>query len=559
MGFYFANPLGVLALAGIAGILLLHLLRRRSRQIAVSTLFLVERALPASEGGKRMQTFRNSLPFWVQILAVMALAWLLAQPRWIDAQSAQTVVAIFDSSASMNAFRKEALQAATSELRRLESAAARTQWILLRSDGSRIAAGSELSDVLAQADRDWQPVLGTHDVTEAHRLARTLAGAGGSVVYFTDHRPAPEEVSGASWVAVGEPLENAGFLGAGIEEGRWSALLKNFGKTARDVRWRIAGEAEWRSQHLGPEEATELSGELPAGTNRLALEIEGDRFAFDDRLSIIRSQSKVLAIRVVDNEGFRTAFERIVRIAEPFELAAGEAQDASLEIFNPLNPRVFTGAAMVFAEDSGRPGKLLSGLIVSENHPLMENLNWHGLIARDTFGVTYREGDTPLLWQGGRPLIFLRVRDGFPQLIFNFDIRQSNAERLPAFGLLVYRFLAARRAEKVAFEAANVQTRQKISVAGVGPVAAPDMPGFFSINAPDGRLVFDGAAQFADSRESDFGSAASGRSEESSVESIRERHAAGESLEPIWLLLVAALMMWNWYLTGSPVRTPRAA
>ena len=98
MGFYFANPLGILALTGVAGILLLHLLRRRSRQIAVSTLFLVQRILPSSEGGKRIRRFRNSLPFWVQILAVIALAWLLAQPRWIDAHSAQTVVALFDSS-----------------------------------------------------------------------------------------------------------------------------------------------------------------------------------------------------------------------------------------------------------------------------------------------------------------------------------------------------------------------------------------------------------------------------------------------------------------------------
>src|ERR1700704_2055067 len=196
MGFYFANPLGILALTGVAGILLLHLLRRRSRQIAVSTLFLVQRVLPSSEGGKRIRRFRNSLPFWVQILAVIALAWLLAQPRWIDAHSAQTVVALFDSSASMDAFRKEALQAAAVELRRMESVAARTQWIFLRSDGSRIAAGAELSDVLAEADRVWRPTLGTHDVTEAHRLARVLAGAGGSVVYFTDHRLAPEEASG---------------------------------------------------------------------------------------------------------------------------------------------------------------------------------------------------------------------------------------------------------------------------------------------------------------------------------------------------------------------------
>jgi len=559
MGFYFANPLGILALSGIVGIVLLHLLRRRSRQMVVSTLFLVQRALPSSEGGKRIRRFRNSLPLWVQILVVVALAWLLAQPRWIDTESAQTVVAIFDCSASMSAFRKEALQAAAGEFRRMEFAAAHTQWILLRSDGSRIAAGSELSDILTQADRAWRPVLGTHDVTEASRLARALAGAGGSVVYFTDHKPAPEEASGVSWVAVGEPIDNAGFLGAGIEAERWNALLKNFSKKARDVRWRIVGEAEWRTQHLDPGVMAGISGELPVGINRLTLELESDQFGFDDRLPMVRPQSKTLAVRVVENEGFRTLFEQMLRIAEPVRIATSETQDISLEVFNPLTPRAFSGASVVFAEDSGRPGKLLSGLIVSENHPLMENLNWQGLIARDTFGITYHDGDTALLWQGGRALIFMRTRDNLPQLIFNFDIRQSNAARLPAFGLLMYRFFGMRRAEKLALEAANVETRQKISVAGVGSVAAPDVPGFFSINGPDGSVLFDGAAQFSDSRESDFSLATSGRSEDRSVELTRQSNAAGESLEPVWLLLVAALMLWNWYLTGSPAPTPRAA
>lgn len=559
MGFYFANPLGALALLGIAGVVLLHFLRRRSRQVTVSTLFLVQRALPSSEGGKRIRRFRNTLPFWVQVLTVIALAWLLAQPRWIDARSAQTVVAILDCSASMNAFRNETLQAAASELGRMESAAAHTHWIILRSDGSRLAAGSELSDVLIQSERAWRPVLGIHDPAEANRLARVLAGPGGSVIYFTDHKPSAAETSDALWVAVGEPIENAGFLGVGIAEGRWTALMKNFGRSARNVRWRIAGEAEWRDQQLGPGEAIELSGEVPAGSNRLTLELEGDRFALDDRVPIVRPQRKTLVIRVEDSEGFRSVFEQILRIAEPAEMTADGTPDISIEVSNPLIPRAFSGSAMVFAEDSGKPGRLLSGLIVSENHPLMKNLNWQGLIARDTFGIAYREGDTPLLWQGGRPLIFLRVQDNLPQLIFNFDIRHSNASRLPAYGLLIHRFLSNRRAEKAAYEAANVETRQKISVAGIGPIAAPDVPGFFSLKGSEGRILFDGAAQFTDSRESDFSAASSGRSEADTVELVRQRHAAGESIEPIWLLLVAALMLWNWYLTGGPARTPLTA
>ena len=292
MGFYFANPWGLLALGGIAVVVLLHFLRRKSRQVTVSTLFLVQRLMPSSEGGKRIRKFRNTLPFWVQLLTVLALALLLAQPRWIDARSSQTVVAIFDGSASMSAFRKEALAAAAVELKRREPNAAKTQWIVLRSDGIRLAAGSRLSDVLAQTERAWQPALGVHDLAEAKRLARALAGPNGSVVYFTDHPPAEEEAAGVFWVAFGEPIENAGFLAAGINNDRWTALLKNFGRSTREVRWRISGEADWRIQRLEPGQVVELSGEFPTGTDRMMLELEGDRFGFDDRVPLIKPQVK---------------------------------------------------------------------------------------------------------------------------------------------------------------------------------------------------------------------------------------------------------------------------
>jgi hypothetical protein len=458
----------------------------------------------------------------------------------------------------MSAFRQQTLEAAATALKRMEAASGSTQWIILRSDGFRLAAGFDLPSVLRQTNLDWQPAMGAHDLAEAKRLARTLAGTGGSVFYFTDHRPGDEDAAGLSWVAAGEPIENAGFLAAGIEEDKWTALLKNFGRLAREIRWRIAGEANWRSLHLGAGEAVELSGELPRQLDQLTLETDGDRFGMDDRAPLVRPRAKILAIRTVDNERFRPIFEQVLRVAEPV-VAPESTSDVTLEVSNPLNPRAVSGTAVIFAEDSGKPGKLLTGLIISENHPLMKNLNWQGLMLRDTFGITPRESDLPLLWQGEKPLILLRMQENHSQLIFNFDIRYSNAARLPAFGLLVYRFLSARRGEKVAYEAANVATRQRISVAGIGTIAAPDLPDFFSAKAADGRVLLDGAAQFSDPRESDFTMASSGRSETDPVEPIRRKHSVGESMEPIWLFLLGALMLWNWYLTGGPARRPLPA
>jgi len=555
-GFFFANPWGLLALLGLPAVVLIHLLRRKSRQVRVSTLFLIERALPSSEGGRRLRRLRNSLPLWVQLLAVCVLAWLAAQPRWIDETSTQTVVAVLDASASMSAFRDQARLMTEHELRRLDSASAKTQWIFLASNASRLASGTELDPALAGAFAKWRPVLGTHDTGEAFRLARTLAGEKGAIVFLTD-RP-PEAAPGVEWAAGGEVLANAGFLGAEADASHWSALLKNFGPQARDIRWRPAGAEAWQTQPLEAGAMTEIAGPWPEGQDRVTLELEDDRFTLDNRLPIIKPQPKVLTIRPQDSENFRAVLEQLARIAEPSATTPDRA-DVSLAVLNTAAPADISGAAMVFTEDSGDQKKSLSGLLVADNHPLMESLNWRGLIARDTTPVPTRDTDTVLLWQGGRPLIFLRREKGAPQLIFNFDIRQSNAVRLPAFALLAHRFFHLVRSEKPTFETANVETRQEFPVAGAGLAQAPEEPGFFTVKAPGGETLFEGAAQFADSRESDFRAAATGRSADASIEAVRQSHAQGEVFTPLWALILAALMLWNWLLTGRPARAVPAA
>ncbi|MFZ4766159.1 MAG: BatA domain-containing protein, partial [Roseimicrobium sp.] len=168
MNFLFANPSGLWALLAVPAILLIHFLQERSRQVRVSTLFLLERVKPESVGGARFERLRNSVPLWMQLLAALLLSWLLAEPRWVRQDSRQTVVVVLDSSISMAAFKEPTRALLGEKLRAWSHTAAATEWHLLESDTRQatLYAGSELA-LLLDAFEKWQPLQSTHRPDEA--------------------------------------------------------------------------------------------------------------------------------------------------------------------------------------------------------------------------------------------------------------------------------------------------------------------------------------------------------------------------------------------------------
>jgi hypothetical protein len=157
MSLFLANPWGLAALAAVPALLVIHTLRQRSRRIRSSTLFLIEHAGVPPAGGLRLERLRRSVPLALQILAAAAIAWLLAEPRWIATRPRQTVAVVLDGSASMQAFREPAREALEKALRRIDRAARRTDWHLLQS-GPRQAplyAGARLDDLR------WRPPPGS--------------------------------------------------------------------------------------------------------------------------------------------------------------------------------------------------------------------------------------------------------------------------------------------------------------------------------------------------------------------------------------------------------------
>ncbi len=107
----FGNPLGLLALLGIPAVLAIHFLQRKARELPVSTLFLLDHTQREAVSGRRFERMIPSIPLWMQLLAVILLAWFLSEPRYPKSGSVQRIAIVMDSSASMSVFKNDAMRA----------------------------------------------------------------------------------------------------------------------------------------------------------------------------------------------------------------------------------------------------------------------------------------------------------------------------------------------------------------------------------------------------------------------------------------------------------------
>lgn len=581
MPILFANPAGLWALLGIPVILLIHFLQRESKRVEVSTLFLLERLDRESVQGRRFDRLRNSVPLWLQLLGVLLLTWLLSEPRWTSGRSVQRVVLVLDNSASMEAFREDLIKALREKLPPLTSIVGTTEYAVIESssNGSTLYRGTSLGELVSTLS-GWEPAAGSHSPEQALRVGRGLAGTGGILVFVTDHNGELLPF-GASRLAVGSPVDNVGFAGLRIDTGEektvWRATLRNYSPTAQTRSWFLGTggkRSEARTVSLEPGATCILQGEFPGEADRISLVLEPDRFTRDDALHLVKPEPKRLLVSRTGAPGAEPLIAGLIGSLEnTTQATGGETPDLWFATYNPLAPAELPAVSIVLLYQEQVPGQFFKGPLVGSNHPLVTDLDWQGLIARSTPSIPMADGDLVLLWQGERPLVFLREGGGKRQLVFNFDVATSNAPRLPAFIILIHRFAALIRADKVAKELRNVELRQPLPLAynstteapdlevmtekgrGTIPLArakqlrAPSEPGFFRVGQ-GGTVLLDAAANFADTREADLSKAGSASELGALPEAIRERQTEGDPVWFVWVLLLAAAMLVTWHLLG---------
>jgi Aerotolerance regulator N-terminal len=575
-----ANPLGLLALLGIPAVLAIHFLQRKAVELPVSTLFLLERTQRDAASGRRLERIIPSVPLWMQLLAVMLLAWFLAEPRFQKFGSVQRIAVVLDSSASMAVFKNEAIARLIAELPAFQGPASTVQLTVMESAASRprLYAGSSVGELKAVLEK-WRPLDGLTDPTQALRLARSLVSREGTVIYLTD-TPATSLPFEAKLISVGDAIENVGFTGItfATEEGTlvWRALVRNYGKAAVDRTWSIqtaTGDTEPHPLHLAAGALVTLQSAFPTAAKNVRLVLSPDRFPLDDIFPLVAPVPKTLTLFSATSPAFTDLTTKLLcalDAAMPTNDAA--SADLSISSYDPLDPLPPQGNSIIFVEDSTHTGAYLKGGILAEANPLTDSLNWQSLLVRETLELDRLPSDTVVLWQEKRPLIFLRekpasgTQPATRQLCFNFDLRLSNAGNQPAFIVLLHRFAESIREAKVAPTAANLETGQPIHVTAAPHLAlqitttdlagnalpsptstsqAPATPGFLTIRQGDTTLL-EAAVHFADTREADFRACAKSDTIVDTNPSAIEHHTRADPLWRMWLLLLIAALLVSW-------------
>ena len=605
---FFANPWGLVALAAVPMLIAIHFLQERSRRVRASTLFLLERAAPLPAGGMRFEKFRNALPFWMQLVAILAATWLLADPRWVRSDSRQTVVVVLDSSASMEAFRHPTLDLLAKRLASWNSVASRTDWHLLETGPGRppLSFGRDLEELLAATD-GWRPTLGTHDPGTALAHAEALVPGDAGVVIFVTDRPAAVP-GGVAVLSAGEPFGNVGFSRGDVaQDGTrlvWRALVTNHsdGPQMREVVSRILGDdgkptafGSPQTIHLEPRQSRTVEGPWPDGAERMVLALSEDRFHHDDALPLVRPVPRIVKVAIAASAPGTDVLARMVNAASGVEVVPGLTEaDLVVGRMDPGSEVDGIQLAVLGEPNSSNPADSQDASnrkpvaydpawVAAEDHPLTRDLGWGGLMSGPAGSLALAPVDEPLLWKGGKPLVFVRskVLPGgrrVQNLVLNFDVAGSTASRSPPLVVLVQRFIDRIRTRIDRPWADNFETGQVIdippsvandpagraamSVTGIDGDAsdsnapfrgrAPWEPSLFTVSAaqvsPATTPAVRGAAQFADAREGDFRQAAPA----DTLESIRMELALKQSVQdpwaPLWagIAIGALLIAWGW-------------
>lgn len=576
--FYLGNPLGLWALLALPVVVLIHALQQRARRVRVSTLFLLEKVAPLSAEGARLERFRQSLPFWMQILAVLFITWILSEPRWIRPQSEQLIVVVLDTSASMSAFKQGTRDKLSAELPKWSASAGRTRFHLMTSDVSAppLYSGEDRAALLRAYDQ-WQPLKAGHDPARALSTARGLVSRGaGMVVFVTDQ----DQAVGADVAvfSVAEPRDNVGFTGVVVRADRvgggaarrmvWRALIRNAGSATQTREWWVerrneSGEVQASARNpvtLEPGRSLALDGELSPDVEQAELVMTADDFSLDDRIAIQKPEPRSIKLAVRADGETGALLRRMAEAMDEVELVTADA-DVTVAVIGDAteSDAILLGAA---APDDA---KLDAAPVAAEHHPLVRELNWSGLMTTVPERLPLLEQDVPLLWRGSGALAFQRQTQnsaGKPvtQLFLNWDLAKSNASRVPAVLVLLHRWLEERRHALPGVRVGNFETGQPIALTASNAKivfsdgneapwtgTVPETPGPFEVRA-DGKPLVRGVAQFADARESDLRECSPADSVSKLVSENAERTSESDPLTFLWMLALLGCLLtaWGW-------------
>lgn len=471
-----ATPFGLLALAGIPLIVALHLFRHHYRPRPVSALFLWGAQIQAGGSGRVRQPLQNRWSLWCEILACLALAWLLAEVRLVHQQPGRHLVLVLDSRWCLQAQAPGRPpvweQARTSGLRALASLTDADRATLIASGVTpRLLAGPAVTgEQVRRALQHFLPDRTDHDLAPTLVLAAQLGGPSAQTLLLSD-RPPRDPPGRLGWVARGQPLPTTGLAEVDWTEdrGRSRVLARVVaGLTPCQRTWQLMEVAGNRrlaqgTVEVSPDRPALLSVPVPPETaDWLELRLTGpDPLTCDDAARVRRPPSRRLAVQV----------------AVPVDTLVGRAVRDALRSLEDLDLASSGPTHLEIGLGSATPGpgawrlSLLSGdgpvqlgpFLARAGHPALDGIDGSGLLWAGSAAAA-GPGEE-VLWSAAGRILLSELRPGpARELRLYADWTRCQLPRHPAWPCLLANVCAWRRAWLPGPERSTVRLGQPFTV-----------------------------------------------------------------------------------------------
>ncbi|MDQ3655621.1 MAG: VWA domain-containing protein [Chloroflexota bacterium] len=510
-GLTLLTPLGLGALLALAAIVLIHMRRRTPPVTAVPSLRFWEPATAESSDRRRLRKPPVTLPFILQLIAALVIAFALARP----AMPALPGVA---SQRTTPEHTMIVLDGSTSMLGLAGGDDSRTRWNLARDEAEElldewqagdvvtmIVAGSRLETTSAstrqQVDRLGERVAsmeapgGIADIDAALELSADLVlpDRSNRLVLITDGavRVNPEV---ASLVAapielqvvgqVDEAMPNVAVTSIGSrpianrdDTYRLSFAISSFAPEAVRLPYRVQADGVdvvASEIDLAAAESRSIEVTLPQGARTAEVVIDvSDSFAADNRATVLLGGSDTTGLDILLISDNPSALER----------ALGALPEARVDVFPTTTPGIralATGFDLVVFQGISplpddipdvpmlfvRPTQLgerfatrgvLTGPSIDRidaGADILDGVEWAGVTFGDTPAYLLGDGEEELVRGTANgvdgPLVWRGDIDGSPYVAYGFDLESSNITQRVAFPVLIARSVADLATEPVA-------------------------------------------------------------------------------------------------------------
>ncbi|MBI1381070.1 MAG: hypothetical protein GC161_08285 [Planctomycetaceae bacterium] len=609
----FTSPLGLLALVAVPVVLALHLLRRRSRPLAVSALELWADLAAPPAAGRRFEKLQRSASLWLELLAAALFALAVAGPKACGGAPEVHSIWVLDSHAALLAENASAesvhtrLREALTE--RLAAMGPRDTVTLVESLPAGVGVGARVLGTPAQGRADgrvsldlWQPGHRAHDLAPAVELARQLASArvpGERIDLWL----ATDRFEPATWpedlglLAEGEPRDNVGIVrawrGRDADGAEWLEVECFHGGAAeREVEIELVRDPAEGPRiarlTLPPGGSARASLALPAPANgeartwRIARRGAGDALAADDLVYLAPEHQSELHLDAEADPSLRAALglganlEHWLALAAPARLAEPGAAHLYLGSGRTPASRTTWSARLAPAGDGQRP--LTGPFLLERAHPLLE-----GLDLGSALWVASDAGarGTTLVSDGNQRLLGVIDLGARVELDFDLDVRRSPWLASADWPLLLSNWAAWRRAELPRPTSVNLHPgeaavvpdaragRWRLSSSdGSSEELQLDADGALVLPTPrraaalalerDGEPFANLATGLFDRRSSDLSGARRGLREPKAPADGTQRAEAPRHWRPLLLVLALLCLAADWFVLAMRPRTGKA-